>query len=231
MTSIIDQFVTYIYGTTATEPQVQDLAETVSEVCAEEEVQIKTLAESVSEISGTVFAREVSEKVYSYDELKKCGKELPFAKYSPQAPYSRRSDIVPSIYNASLNYHADLAERVIIQYLGKGGKTPMSLLREQLGNENPQALKVAAMLSQLGDDSFSFPDKVEEFRPLEGQINVISGQYGTIGLGERLNIRGDVVAVLSSENEIMRGYVVDRSVTFTPNKDNSVTCKIETTYQ
>ncbi|MBP7074184.1 MAG: hypothetical protein KBA81_02235 [Rhabdochlamydiaceae bacterium] len=241
----------YYYGPTQT---VEEGSQSDLNINVEEWVVVKTQAEEtqeeikqINQIADKVFAPKVSSKtIYSYDQLKNSGRReegalIPFSQYSSQNPYLRRSNIVPTLYNASPAYQADMAEKIIDKYLGRGNKSPVMHLREQLEKRNPEALKVAAALHQLGNDSSCLPtesEHAEEFLTLLGKIHVVPVEKGTIEMGSEkdselsFTIKGDLVAITSTEGDTIALYRMERSVTIGyPKEDQSVSCKIDTVYR
>ncbi len=241
----------YYYGTSQT---TQEGTQSELNINEQEWVVVKTLSEEAQEevnqivqISDKVFASKVSHQtVYPYEALQNSGSRqdgvlVPFSQYSSQNPYLRRCNIVPTLYNASSSYQSDMAEKIIDKYLGRGKKAPITHLKEQLALRNPEALKVAAALHQLGNDSSCLPiesEHADEFLTLQGKINVVPLEKGRIEMGSEkdselsFKIRGDLIAITSTEGSTLALYRVERSVSIGyPGQDQSVSCKIDTVYQ
>lgn len=193
------------------------------------------------------------EKVYSFSDMNHSFK---FNRHNSENPYLRRSDVLPSSYDAFSNYHSHLLVGMIQKYLGPS-KEKISMcniysffmfgdvtdlerseirhLQRAIEQKDPKALQVAAALFQLvGDDSSSLPPLVENadklLQKMQSPQAIITNEVGHIQIAQNENleitIKGDRVGVLN-----LLAYETERKVTIGyPREDGSVSCRVTTTF-
>lgn len=189
------------------------------------------------------------EKVYSLDEL--C-QPLSLSEYGPEKPYLRRAEHVVPSFNTR-NYHSYLISRIIHQYLGSPEKkssmclllpcvyiddasgleqAALDHLNSRLHQNDPIALQVAALLSQLvGKDSSCMPRDSESILNQLEPAKIVTVERGNIEFQKRYDgtieftIVGDAIGVLGPDQEGIIGFEMNRTVTIGyPAVDGSVAC-------
>jgi hypothetical protein len=206
-----------------------EVVKTEAEVREEQKVALIQKADAV-------FTGAVQKKVtYSYEQLSRCGRTdresgdlIPFRQYREPGSYTRRYSAMHPIFNAASEYHRDMSENIIDEQVGKGPAYPMRHLQQQVIEKDEAALRVAAMLFQLGDDA------TQELHQLGEEALVVPCEDGTIDLqGSRgFTIRNDHVAVADKEGEVLALYKSYRAVQIEgPNADGTVSCDITQTFQ
>ncbi len=189
----------------------------------------------IMEIADKVFISTSETTVtYDYNKLVKGDKPLPFERFE-ETGYKRTCRQIGSLFKNASNYQKVLSDHVIQEYCGRKELTPMRKLQASLDKGDPAALRIRAMLFQLGDDAEIYPANSEnDLSFLNERATVVISEAGQIdlqGLG-RFTIKNDLISIVDKTGTVIADYKVDRTVMIgSPSADGSVECKITRTFE
>lgn len=174
------------------------------------------------------FASTIQGKVtYSYEQLSQVGTRneegylVPFTQYQAAGSYQRRSPNLSKTHDLSDKYQEILPELIITKFVGQNSDLSKNL-NAKIQEKDSEALRLAAILCQLGDDAH-IPSSIKN--TLMGSMQ----EKGTIefqGL-DSFTISGDQVVILDKNWTEVSRYHIERSVTVgMPNAEGSVECDI-----
>ncbi len=171
-------------------------------------------------------------RTYSFQELSSLRDK---ALINTPDSYLRRLKGMPEIFKAATFYQRDMTEYLVSQWLGKARQTPLNLLETNILSNNPTALKIAAIIYQLGRDVNMTPSiPLEMMEPIKGMVRVVPSEVGEITIQSlnEVSIAKDLILVESLEGAKLATYRVDHFITVEePSLDGSIECHVTRTFR